>query len=181
VGAALAPAGLEKSVGAVTAAYLKDPTDKVWASDKGYLEWLAFMKQWYPRGNLSDAGNAQGYSLAQTIALVLKQCGDDLTRENVMKQAASLKDVELPMLLPGIRLNTSPEDFFPVEDMRLARFDGTTWVVDGSGGGKTLMSLAGPLAALFGRAQQHASGYRFAARRCPLASVISGSIEPRLT
>lgn len=87
------------------------------------------MKQWYPRGNLSDAGNAQGYSLAQTIALVLKQCGDDLTRENVMKQAASLKDVELPMLLPGIRLNTSPEDFFPVEDMRLARFDGTTWVV----------------------------------------------------
>ena len=136
VGSALAPAGLEKSVGAITAAYLKDPTDKVWANDKGYLEWLAFMKQWYPHGNLSDAGNAQGYSLAQTIVLVLKQCGDDLTRENVMKQAASLKDVELPMLLPGIRLNTSPEDFFPVEDMRLARFDGTTWVLMDQSGEK---------------------------------------------
>ena len=71
----------------------------------------------------------QGYSLAQTIVLVLKQCGDELTRENVMKQAASLKDVELPMLLPGIRLNTSAQDFFPIEDMHLARFDGTTWVL----------------------------------------------------
>jgi branched-chain amino acid transport system substrate-binding protein len=129
VGSALAPAGLEKSIGAVTAAYLKDPTDKVWANDPGYLEWLAFMKQWYPRGNLMDAANAQGYSLAQTIALVLKQCGDELTRENIMKQAASLKDVELPMLLPGIRLNTSSDDFFPIEEMRLARFDGTTWVL----------------------------------------------------
>jgi branched-chain amino acid transport system substrate-binding protein len=71
----------------------------------------------------------QGYSLAQMLVLVLKRCGDNLTRENVMKQAASLKDVELPMLLPGIRVNTSANDFFPVEDMRLARFDGTTWVL----------------------------------------------------
>jgi len=131
VGSALVPAGPEKAVGAVTAAYMKDPTDKIWANDKGYLDWVAFMKQWYPRGNLMDAANVQGYSLAQTIVLVLQQCGDELTRENVMKQAASLKNVELPMLLPGIRLNTSAEDSFPIEDMRLARFDGTTWVLMG--------------------------------------------------
>jgi len=129
VGSALVPAGPEKAVGAVTAAYLKDPTDKVWADDPGYREWVAFMKQWYPRGNLMDVANVQGYSLAQTIVLVLKQCGDELTRENIMKQAASLRDVELPMLLPGIRLNTSAQDFFPIEDMHLARFDGTTWVL----------------------------------------------------
>ncbi len=129
VGSALVPAGPEKAIGAVTAAYLKDPTDKVWANDKGYLDWLAFMKQWYPRGDLLDGANVQGYSLAQSIVLVLKQCGDDLTRENVMKQAAALNNVELPMLLPGIYLNTSADDFFPIEDMRLARFDGTTWVL----------------------------------------------------
>ncbi|MCP3476762.1 ABC transporter substrate-binding protein [Bradyrhizobium sp. CCGUVB1N3] len=136
VGTALAPAGLEKSIGSVTAAYLKDPTDKMWENDKAYLDWLAFMKQWYPRGSLTDGSNVYGYSLAQTIVLVLKKCGDDLTRENVMKQAASLKDVELPMLLPGIRINTSSEDFFPIEDMRLARFDGTSWVLMNDPDGK---------------------------------------------
>jgi branched-chain amino acid transport system substrate-binding protein len=129
IGSALKPAGLEKSVGAVTGAYLKDPTDKSWDHDQGYLDWVDFMNKWYPRGSLSESANVQGYSLAQMVVLVLKQCGDNLTRENVMKQAASLKDVELPMLLPGIRVNTSAEDFFPVEDMRLARFDGTTWVL----------------------------------------------------
>ncbi|MBR1212131.1 ABC transporter substrate-binding protein [Bradyrhizobium sp. JYMT SZCCT0180] len=129
VGAALAPAGLEKSIGAVTAAYMKDPTDKVWESDKGFQDWLAFMKQWYPRGSLIDGSNAYGYSMAQTIVQVLKQCGDELTRENVMKQAASMKDLELPMLLPGINLSTSAKDFFPIKQMRLARFDGTSWIV----------------------------------------------------
>jgi branched-chain amino acid transport system substrate-binding protein len=136
VGSALTPAGLEKSVGAVTAAYLKDPTDKLWANDKGYLEWREFMQKWYPRGNLNESANAQGYSLAQMVVLVLKQCGDNLTRENVMKQAASLKDVELPMLLPGIRVNTSADDFFPIEEMRLARFDGATWVLMDEAEGK---------------------------------------------
>ena len=129
VGAALAPAGLEKSIGAVTAAYMKDPTDKVWESDKGFQDWLAFMKQWYPRGSLIDGSNVYGYSMAQTIVQVLKQCGDELTRENVMKQAASMTDLELPMLLPGISLSTSAKDFFPVKQMRLARFDGTSWIV----------------------------------------------------
>ena len=129
VGAALAPAGLEKSIGAVTAAYMKDPTDKVWESDKGFQDWLAFMKQWYPRGSLNDGSNVYGYSMAQTVVQVLKQCGDVLTRENVMKQAASMKDLELPMLLPGIAVNTSAKDFFPIKQMRLARFDGTSWIV----------------------------------------------------
>ncbi len=129
VGAALAPAGLEKSIGAVTAAYMKDPTDKVWESDKGFQDWLAFMKQWYPRGSLIDGSNVYGYSMAQTIVQVLKQCGDELTRENVMKQAASMTDLELPMLLPGINLSTSAKDFFPIKQMRLARFDGTSWIV----------------------------------------------------
>ncbi|MBR1286276.1 ABC transporter substrate-binding protein [Bradyrhizobium sp. AUGA SZCCT0177] len=129
VGAALAPAGLEKSIGAVTAAYMKDPTDKVWESDKGFQDWLAFMKRWYPRGSLIDGSNVYGYSMAQTIVQVLRQCGDVLTRENVMQQAASMKDLELPMLLPGINLSTSAKDFFPIKQMRLARFDGTSWIV----------------------------------------------------
>ena len=129
VGAALAPAGLEKSIGAITAAYLKDPTDKVWENDKGLQDWLAFMKQWYPRGSLIDGSNVYGYSMAQSIVHVLKLCGDVLTRENVMKQAASMKDVEIPMLLPGISLNTAANDFFPIKQMRLARFDGTSWIV----------------------------------------------------
>jgi branched-chain amino acid transport system substrate-binding protein len=93
------------------------------------VEWATFMKQWYPRGSLNDGSNLYGYSLAQTVVAVLRQCGDNLTRENVMKQAASLKNVELPLLLPGVRLNTSPEDFLPIKDMRLVRFDGTSWVL----------------------------------------------------
>jgi branched-chain amino acid transport system substrate-binding protein len=129
VGAALAPAGLEKSIGAITAAYMKDPTDKAWENDKGLQDWQAFMKQWYPRGSLIDGSNAYGYSMAQSIVHILKQCGDVLTRENVMKQAASMKDVEIPMLLPGISLNTAANDFFPIKQMRLARFDGTSWIV----------------------------------------------------
>jgi branched-chain amino acid transport system substrate-binding protein len=131
VAAALEPAGLDKSVGIITAAYLKDPTDPRWANDQGFKDWLAFMKKWYPEGSLADSGNAYGYSVAQTIVQVIKQCGDTLTRENVMKQAASLKNVELPMLLPGIKVNTSATDFFPIEQMQLAKFDGKTWVLFG--------------------------------------------------
>lgn len=90
-------------------------------------EWKAFMAKWYPKGDLDDAGNVYGYLLGMTLHQVLKQCGDTLTRENVMKQAASL-DMELPLLLPGIKLKTGPNDYFPMEKMHLARFDGTTWV-----------------------------------------------------
>ncbi len=132
VGSVLAPAGLDKAVGILitVAYYLKDPTDPQWVKDAGYLEWLAWMKKYNPDGNLTDTFNVYGYTVAQTLAQVLKQCGDDLTRENIMKQAANL-DFELPMLLPGIRIKTSPDDFFPIEQEQLARWDGKTWVLFG--------------------------------------------------
>jgi len=131
VATALEPAGLEKSIGTVTAAYLKDPTDKTWAEDRSYLDWLAFMKQWYPNGSLIDASNVYGYSMAQTVVQVLKQCGDELTHDNVMRQAANLRAFELPMLLPGIKISTSPTDYFPIKQMQMARFNGEAWVLMG--------------------------------------------------
>ncbi len=126
VSAVLKPAGLDKSVGIVTAEYLKDPTDPQWQNDPGYKAWLAWMNKYYPDGDKSDAFNVYGYSVTATLIQVLKQCGNDLSRENVMKQAAHL-DMSLPMLLPGIKVKTSPTDFFPVQQMQLARFDGKTW------------------------------------------------------
>ena len=131
VASVLQPAGLEKSIGLITALYGKDPTDPQWAKDKGFQDWLAFMKRWYPQGDTQDISNAYGYSVAQTLVQVLKQCGDDLTRESVMRQAANLKDLELPMALPGVRINTSPTDFYPIEQYQLARFDGKRWVLFG--------------------------------------------------
>jgi len=124
VGSVLIPAGLEKSVGLITTRYLKDPTDKAFANDPAVLEWTAFMKKYYPDGNLLDANPFYGWAVAQTMVQVLKQCGDNLTRENVMKQAASLKDFALSALLPGIKINTSATDFAPIEAMQLIRFDG---------------------------------------------------------
>ena len=131
VGSVLIPAGLEASQGLITTAYLKDPTDPQWKNDKGYLDWVAFMKKYYPDGNMADGGNVYGYNLAQAVVQVLKQCGNDLSRANVMKQAASLKNLELPMLLPGIKVNTSPTDFYPIEQEQLAKFDGKEWVLFG--------------------------------------------------
>ena len=120
---------MEASKGIISAQYLKDTTDPQWKSDPGYKNWVAFMRTYYPNGSLDDNFNAYGYSAAQTLVHVLKQCGNDLSRGNVMKQAASIKDLSLPMLLPGIKINTSPTDFFPVEQMQLARFDGEHWVL----------------------------------------------------
>ncbi len=131
VGSVLQPAGLEKSEGLISSFYGKDPTDPQWAKDKGFKDWVDFMKKYYPQGDLSDIFNVFGYSVAQTMVHVLQQCGDDLTRENVMRQAANLKNVELPMLLPGVKLNTSATDFYPIEQMQLARFDGKRWVLFG--------------------------------------------------
>ena len=91
-------------------------------------DWLAFMKKYNPDADLTDLSNATGYSAAATLVQVLKQCGDDLTRENVMKQAANLKVLELPLLLPGIKINTSPTNFFPINQERLIKFDGKIWV-----------------------------------------------------
>lgn len=131
VGTVLTPAGLEKSNGLITVEYYKDPTDPAWKDDPAMKEWFAFMAKYYPDGNVRDASNVFGVLAAQTMVQVLKQCGNDLTRENVMKQAANLKDLKLPLLLPGITINTSPTDFFPVKQAQLARFDGKAWVLFG--------------------------------------------------
>ena len=128
VGATLQPAGLENAKGIISDNSFKDPTDPAWKDDAGYKAWLTFMDKYYPRGDKSDNQNVYGYSIAQTTVQMLKQCGDDLTRENVMKQAANLKDLELPMLLPGIAINTSPTNFGPIRQAQLRRFDGERYV-----------------------------------------------------
>jgi branched-chain amino acid transport system substrate-binding protein len=127
VAATLKPAGLEHCVGLITDFYLKDPTDPQWKEDPGFKWWIGFMDKYYPTGDKSDGGNVYAPSEAATVVQVLKQCGDELTRENVMKQAANLHDFEVPMLLPGIKLNTSPTDFAPIKQVRMARFDGKAW------------------------------------------------------
>jgi branched-chain amino acid transport system substrate-binding protein len=127
VSATLEPAGLDKSVGIITADFLKDPSDPQWKDDKAMEAFLAFLKKWLPNANPVDRLNVVGYLIGQTMLQVFRQCGDDLTRENIMRQAANL-DLELPMLLPGIKVKTSPTDFFPIEGEYLQRFDGKRWV-----------------------------------------------------
>ncbi|HXG05118.1 MAG TPA: ABC transporter substrate-binding protein [Candidatus Binatia bacterium] len=131
VEAVLKPAGIEASRGLITALYLKDPTDPQWKDDPGMKEWLAFMQKYYPDGNTRDGFNVYGYTVAQTMVHVLKQAGQDLSRENVMRQAANIKDLALPLLLPGIKINTSPTDYYPIEQEQLARFDGERWALFG--------------------------------------------------
>ena len=126
VGATLKPAGLEKSVGLISGRFYKDPTDPQWKNDAAYQAWLAWMKKYQPHGDVADGSNVAGYYTAQMLVEVLRRCGDELTRENVMRQATNL-DIELPMLLPGIRVKTSPIDYYPIKQLQLARFDGTTW------------------------------------------------------
>jgi len=140
VGAVLRPAGVENAQGILTTAYLKDPTDPTWDNDPGKKEWLAFMEKYYPDGDRSSSFTVYGHLVAQTMVQVLKQCGDNLTRANVMKQAATLKDVEFGMFLPGVKLNTGATDFFPIEQMQMARFNGESFqpfgpVLNGDVGG----------------------------------------------
>jgi branched-chain amino acid transport system substrate-binding protein len=127
IGAVLAPAGLDKSTGLISAGYYKDPLDPSAGTDPAMQQWVAFMKKYYPDGSIQDAFNIYGYLAAQTLAQVLKQCGNDLSRENVMRQAASLS-FTLPLLEPGITITTGPKDFYPIKQMRLQRFDGKRWV-----------------------------------------------------
>jgi ABC-type branched-subunit amino acid transport system substrate-binding protein len=131
LGTVLKPAGVEASKGLITALYMKEVTDPQWKNDKGFLDWVAFMKKYYPEGALDQQENAYAYNVAMLMTQVLKQAGNDLSRENIMKQAANLKNVELPMLLPGIKVNTSPTDFAPIEQEQLAKFDGERWVLFG--------------------------------------------------
>ena len=138
VKAVLQPAGPEKGVGIISAGYLKEPTDPQWQDTSDYKEWLAWMKKYNTSGNVADGNNVSGYSFAQTLVAVLKASSDNLTRESVMKQAASIHNLTLPMLLPGINVSTSADDFAPVKQMQLEKFDGTTWqlfgeVISGSG------------------------------------------------
>jgi len=131
VAAVLEPAGIQNALGLITAQYLKDPTDPQWNDDHGYRDWAAWMKNYNPQGNPIEPLNVYGYTAAQVMVQVLKQCGNDVGRYNVMKQAANLHDVELPMLLPGVKINTSPTDYRPIKQMRLAKFDGKRWVLFG--------------------------------------------------
>jgi len=124
IGSVLKPAGLEKAVGIITSAYVKDPSDKRWANDAGMKAWREFMAKYNPDGDISDPFNVYGYTVAATLEQVLKQCGDTLTRDNVMKQAASLKRFRIDTLLPGITISTSPSDYAPIEAMQLERFNG---------------------------------------------------------
>ena len=127
VAGVLKPAGLQNAKDIISTAYLKDPTDPAWKDDPGVKTWQAFMDQYYPNGDKLDLNNVYGYAAAQTMVQVLKQCGDDLTRENIMKQAANLKNFSSDVMLPGIKINTSPDDFFPIEQMQLMKFDGAAW------------------------------------------------------
>jgi branched-chain amino acid transport system substrate-binding protein len=131
LGTVLKPAGLEASRGLITALYMKEITDPQWKNDKGFQDWQAWMKKYYPEGAMDDQANAYAYNVAILLTHTLKQCGNDLSRENIMRQAASLKNVELPMLLPGIKVNTSATDFAPIEQEQLAKFDGERWVLFG--------------------------------------------------
>jgi branched-chain amino acid transport system substrate-binding protein len=131
VGATLKPAGLDNCNGLISDFYLKDPSDPKWQNDAGFKSWLAFMDKYLPDADKSDAGYVAGASLAATTAQVLKQCGDELTRENVMKQAANLHDFTVPMLLPAITINSTPTDFAPIKQVQMARFDGQRWQLFG--------------------------------------------------
>jgi branched-chain amino acid transport system substrate-binding protein len=123
----LKPAGLEKSKGAITAIYEKDATDARWKEDAGFKQFAAFIAKYMSPNDLIDLNVAYGFCAAPTLLQVLKQCGNDLSRDNVMRQAANLKDLELPMLLPGIKVNTSPDNFSPIRQEALATFNGESW------------------------------------------------------
>jgi branched-chain amino acid transport system substrate-binding protein len=127
IGSVIKAAGIENAQGIISSAYLKDPTDPQWKDDAGMKEFFSFLDRYYPDANRSDASLVYGYTAAKTLERVLTQCGDDLTRENVMRQAANLKNLRLGGLLPGIAINTSPIDYAPIEQLQLEKFEGDTW------------------------------------------------------
>jgi branched-chain amino acid transport system substrate-binding protein len=128
ISATIKPAGADSAQGIISSAYLKDPTDEQWKTDADIKAWNEFLDKYYPEANRADANVVYGYAVAQTMVQVLKQCGDDLTRANVMKQAANLRDFTVAGLLPGVKINTSPTDFAPISQMQLEKFEGDTWV-----------------------------------------------------
>ena len=128
VGATLKPAGFANAKGIISDNSFKDPTDPQWLNDADYKQWASFMDKYYPNGDKTDQQTVYGYSIAETTVQVLKRCGDDLSRENIMKQAASLHDFKLPMLLPGIVINTSATNFQMIQQAQMRRFDGSRYV-----------------------------------------------------
>jgi branched-chain amino acid transport system substrate-binding protein len=140
IGAVIRPAGFDNAQGVLSAAYTKDPTDPSWADDPEFKRWSDFMDKYYPDGDKTNAFTVTAYAVAETVVQVLKQCGDNLTRENVMKQAANLKDLQVGMLLPGIAINTGPNDFAPLKQMQMMRLTGERWemfgpILTGNAGG----------------------------------------------
>ena len=140
VGGVLKPAGFAISKGILSTNYVKDATDPTWKDDPGYKEWLAFMDKYYPDGDKTNSFVVEGYIAAQALVQVLQQCGDDLTHEHIMSQAANLHALALPMLLPGITVNTSPTDFAPIKQLQMMRFTGERWerfgaIINGALGG----------------------------------------------
>ena len=131
VGAVMTPAGPENGIGIISAAYLKDSSDATWKDDPGMNEWRAFMNKYLPGADQTDGGYISAYGLCDTMMIVLKQCGDDFSRVNIMKQVASLHDVASPVLLPGIKINTSPTNFHPIKAMQLEKWNGSSWVLFG--------------------------------------------------
>ena len=132
VGGVIKPAGFENSQGILSAAYAKDGADPQWDNDPGMKKFFDFLAKYYPDGNKLDGSVVYGYGAAQTMVKVLQMCGDDLTRANVMKQAASLRDFEPDTLLPGIKINTGPTDFAPIEQLQMMRFKGEKWDLFGN-------------------------------------------------
>jgi len=140
VGVVMKPAGIEAAQGIISSAYIKDPTDPHWKNDRGIKAWNEFLDKYYPDANRADSAVIYAYAVAQTMEYVLKACGNDLTRENVMKQAANMRDLELDLLLPGIKINTSKSDFAPISQVQMMKFEGETWerfgeIIDADVGG----------------------------------------------
>ena len=127
VGSVMEPAGLENAKDILSSKYIKDPTDPAWKDDPDFKQWLAFLETYFPDADRTSSSTVIGYAVTATVVQVLRQCGDDLTRENVMRQAANLKDVRIPMLLPGISINTTVDDYFPIKQMQMGRFTGERW------------------------------------------------------
>ena len=131
IGAVIKPAGVDNARGIISVAYLMDPLDPTWKDDPGMKAFNEFLDKYFPEGNRADSLLVTGYNMAQTLVQVLSQCGDNLTRENVMKEAANLKGFRTTNLLPGITINTSPIDFAPIKQVQLRRFNGETWELFG--------------------------------------------------
>jgi branched-chain amino acid transport system substrate-binding protein len=131
VGAVMEPAGVERGIGVISSAYLKDPTDPQWKNDTGLQHWRDVMKKYLPDADISDSFYVYGYAATMTTIHVLRTCGNDLSRENLMRQATNMKDVEVGALLPGIQINSSPTNFHPIRQVQLMRWTGKTWELFG--------------------------------------------------